>query len=316
MILAGASLCSTSVFADSLTHKHEAGRCALRGQCGSDGIFGPSLPCADNGLAEEPEKEARQKLVSICGDTWSKGPICCDEAQLDALQSNLKRADLLIAACPACRENFVNLFCTFTCSPDQSLFVNVTSVKEKAGKLLVTELDHLVSDEYGSGFFESCKEVKFGATNGRALDLIAPKVENHSQFLKALGDKKPFGSPFQMNFPDSERELQGMQPMDKEPWPCNTPDSRYHCQCVDCSESCIKLPDVESSEPCRIGSLHCFSFGIIVAYATFLLLLCVANVAYRLTPARASSPASTDNERANLLRGSSVADGENDSADV
>ena len=32
-----------------------------------------------------------------------------------------------IVGCPACLRNFLNLFCELTCSPDQSLFINVTS---------------------------------------------------------------------------------------------------------------------------------------------------------------------------------------------
>lgn len=30
--------------------------------------------------------------------------------------------------CPACLRNFLNLFCELTCSPNQSLFINVTSI--------------------------------------------------------------------------------------------------------------------------------------------------------------------------------------------
>lgn len=68
--------------ADSWTSKHEAGRCALRGTCGGGSFFSPSLPCVDNGLAKEPEKDVRQKLVDLCGPKWSSGPICCEEDQV------------------------------------------------------------------------------------------------------------------------------------------------------------------------------------------------------------------------------------------
>ena len=68
---------------------------------------------------------------------------------------NLKRADALISSCPACKENFYKLFCTFTCSADNSLLINVTSFQESTSKkLVVTELDYLVSDTYGGGFFD------------------------------------------------------------------------------------------------------------------------------------------------------------------
>ena len=64
------------------TVKHEEGRCAMRGQCGKKSFFGGELPCPDNGLAEEPDEDTRTKLVAICGDGWSEGAVCCDEAQV------------------------------------------------------------------------------------------------------------------------------------------------------------------------------------------------------------------------------------------
>jgi len=67
---------------DGWTKKHEAGRCAIRGQCGKQGFFGSELPCPDNGLAEEPNEDVRKKLVSICGDKWSEGAICCKNEQV------------------------------------------------------------------------------------------------------------------------------------------------------------------------------------------------------------------------------------------
>jgi Niemann-Pick C1 protein len=73
----------TAVDADgSPTKIHEAGRCAMRGHCGKQGFFGKDLPCPDNGLAEEPSDDVRKKLMSICGDKWAEGPVCCAEEQV------------------------------------------------------------------------------------------------------------------------------------------------------------------------------------------------------------------------------------------
>jgi Niemann-Pick C1 protein len=297
---------------DTLPQKHEAGRCAIRGQCGSNGFFSPQLPCPDNGLAEEPTDEIREKLVSICGDTWSKGPVCCEDVQLDALKSNLKRADQIISSCPACRENFVNLFCTFTCSPDQSLFVNVTATAPKNDKFLVTELDHLVSDDYGVGFYNSCKEVKFGPTNSPAMNLIGGGAKNFTQFLKFLGDKKFGGSPFQMNFPrPNAADFPKMDPMDKPTHACNDEDPLYRCACVDCPGSCVELPKLEAQKSCYVGVLPCLSFSIILIYSIFLLLLVgavSAHVAYQ-------KHSQSKNDRLRLLQNANLSDDE-DEGDV
>lgn len=275
-----------SVVADpDLTSKHEKGRCAIRGQCGKQGFFGSELPCPDNGLAKTPDDDVRKKLVGICGDSWADSDVCCEENQLDALKTNLDRATPIINACPACKENFYNLFCTFTCSPDQSLFINVTGTEPKGDKYLVTELDNLVSNRYASTFFDSCKDVKFGATNGKAMDFIGGGASNYTQFLKFLGDKKFLGSPFQINFPrPAEGQFPGMDPMSKYAYPCNTTDERYRCACLDCAGSCTELPEVTEVKRCHVGLLPCLSFAVIIIYSFFLALLCAAvagHVAYQ-----------------------------------
>lgn len=66
----------------NLTEKHEAGRCAIRGNCGKQGFFGSDLPCPDNGLAEDPSAAVRKRLVDLCGDKWDDGKVCCKEEQV------------------------------------------------------------------------------------------------------------------------------------------------------------------------------------------------------------------------------------------
>ena len=107
--------------------------------------------------------------------------------KVNTRSSNLNLAKGIISSCPACRANF----CTFSCSPDQSLFVNITKTETaSSGKQIVTELDNVWSKEYQSGFYDSCKDVKNGVTGGRAMDFIGGGAKNYSQFLKFLGDKK------------------------------------------------------------------------------------------------------------------------------
>lgn len=73
---------SSAVFAQGETKIHEEGRCAMRGHCGKKSFFGGELPCPDNGLAKEPEMDTRKKLVSLCGDKWKTGNICCEDTQV------------------------------------------------------------------------------------------------------------------------------------------------------------------------------------------------------------------------------------------
>jgi len=210
--------------------------------------------------------------VELCGDQFKQGPVCCEESQIKDLASNLKRAGAIISSCPACKANFFNLFCSFTCSPDQSLFINVTSTDLSTSKQeVVEELDYFVSGDYGSGFYDSCKDVKFSATNGYVMDFIGGGAKNYTAFLKFLGDKKALGSPFQMNFPwevpDEIKEF--------APWPkkCNDDDEAYRCACVDCPPVCAKLPNTRQAKLCMVGTIPCISATVIMIYSVFLALL-------------------------------------------
>ncbi|OAA59632.1 patched sphingolipid transporter [Niveomyces insectorum RCEF 264] len=254
------------------TPKHEAGRCAMRGQCGKRNIFSPELPCVDNGLATDPEADLRDQLVKLCGQKWQSGPVCCTAEQVTALKDNLATANQLIASCPACKDNFYNLFCTFTCSPDQSLFLNVTEAAEKDGKQLVTSLDQLVSEEYGTGFYDSCKEVKFGPTNSKAMALIGGGAKNYPEFLAFLGKQRLGGSPFQINFPPTYTEP-GMAARQMRPKQCNDADPDFRCACIDCPAVCPDLPDVKKVGSCRVGVLPCLSFASILVYSVTAALL-------------------------------------------
>ncbi|KAF8862201.1 multidrug efflux transporter AcrB transmembrane domain-containing protein [Acephala macrosclerotiorum] len=300
------SLASAELF----TPKHEAGRCAIRGNCGGGGFFAPPLPCPDNGPAEDPEDDVRQQLVEICGPKWKTGPVCCEGSQLDTLSDNLQKAQQFISACPACKENFYNLFCTFTCSPDQSLFINVTKAEDKSGKLAVTELDQLISDDYGSGFYDSCKDVKFGPTNTNAMSFIGGGAKEYTAFLTFLGKKNPpFGSPFQINFPrPSDYPEPGMGPLGMGAKKCNDEDESFRCACIDCPAVCPTLPEVSEVGSCHVGKLPCLSFAAILAYGVILLLLVTAifgHIAY-IKHARRKS------ERLRLLQDANPSDDEDE----
>ena len=316
LVAAGAALITSTIADPFSTPLHEQGRCAVRGHCGKQGFFGKELPCPDNEKAKDPNSSLRRKLVDLCGSKWADGPVCCEEDQVDALASNLRIPQNIIASCPACQENFFNLFCQFTCSPDQSLFVNVTEVgKSSGGKTVVTELTQNWSEEYSGGFYDSCKNVQNGASGGKAMDFIGGGAKNYSQFLKFLGDKKAFGlgSPFQIDFStelDYPKDWP-LQPIPETPKACNDSDKAFRCACIDCPATCPELPEVKEQQYCYVGLLPCLTFAVILIYSICLLLLVTAvsgHVAYRKHKQRKS-------ERLRLLQDATPSDDE-DEGDV
>ncbi|KKK25507.1 hypothetical protein ARAM_002069 [Aspergillus rambellii] len=292
------------------TKIHEEGRCAIRGHCGKQSFFGGELPCSDNGLAKDPDAAVREKLVNLCGSKWEQGPVCCLEEQVDALAKNLKLAEGIISSCPACRENFFDIFCTFTCSPDQSLFINVTQTEQASpGKYRVTELDNVWSEEYQSGFYDSCKNVKNGASGGKAMDFIGGGAKNYTQFLKFLGDKKFLGSPFQINYHTEPpaADPQGMKPLPLHPKACNDPDPTFRCSCVDCPDVCPDLPPVKLDKNCHVGLLPCLSFSVILIYSVFLLAVTALSGYFTYRERRYRKP-----ERVRLLQDPTPSDDEDE----
>ncbi|KAL1922303.1 uncharacterized protein VTP21DRAFT_9842 [Calcarisporiella thermophila] len=267
----------STTLSDAQTHQN--GYCVMRGQCGAKSFFGKQLNCPVNEAAIQPSEDFRAKLVETCGEQFQNDGVCCDEAQLDDLIASTKQAYTLISTCPACWNNFLQFWCTFTCSPNQSRFVNVTStaIAPSTKKEIVTSVDFYVGDEFGGGFYNSCKEIKFPATNGYVMDFIGGGAKNYKEMLRFMGQERPpIGSPFQINFPDTS-PTENMTSYDEPAKRCSDVDVRYRCSCVDCLEVCPVLsPTPDEAPQCFVGPFGCWSFGLLLLYAMILFGVVVA----------------------------------------
>jgi Niemann-Pick C1 protein len=97
-----------------------------------------------------------------------------------------------------------------------------------------------------------------------------------------MGKERPgLGSPFQISFPPPAtapaRGYDEIDPLSPNPLSCADPTQlSARCTCVDCPSICPTLPYLapppDPHQPhCRIGSLSCLSFALIIAYSTLLL---------------------------------------------
>lgn len=147
--------------------------------------------------------------------------------------------------------------------------MNVTSTqKTTSGKQAVQEVEYSVSDKFREGFYDSCKSVQFGATNGFAMDLIGGGAKNSSAFLAYMGDMRPgLGSPFQISFPE------GGTGYTRKPLKCSDGDLNSRCACVDCPTICPTLPYVAppSTDQCRVGAVSCLTFSLLIVYSVAIL---------------------------------------------
>ncbi|BEJ13785.1 hypothetical protein CspHIS471_0309590 [Cutaneotrichosporon sp. HIS471] len=244
------------------------GICAMRGSCGRASMFGAELPCPDSGSATEMGDKVHDLLATVCGSAYDiPSHVCCTSDQVKTLGDQLSQAAPLIAACPACINNFRAFYCDFTCSPDQSTFMAVTKTQRTTtGQKAVKSVDYAVSDLFATGFFDSCKSVQFGATNGFAMDLIGGGATNPHDFLKYMGDVRPgLGSPFQIDFPTGTN-------YSRTPLSCTDGGIESRCACADCPSICPALPYIPPpDEPgCKVGKVSCLTFSLLIVYGVLL----------------------------------------------
>lgn len=95
----------------------------------ADGDF---LPCAADSEPQPLPDSAALKLQRLCPDVFAEGAergYCCTSKQVDNLEAQVAAGVMFFEGCPACSRNFRHIFCSLACSPDQSLFTNVTETQ-------------------------------------------------------------------------------------------------------------------------------------------------------------------------------------------
>ncbi|KAK9286900.1 hypothetical protein L1049_015307 [Liquidambar formosana] len=257
---------------DTSGGKHSKEYCAMYDICGerSDGKV---LNCPYGSPSVKPDELLSAKIQSLCPTI--SGNVCCTEAQFDTLRGQVQQAIPFLVGCPACLRNFLNLFCELSCSPDQSLFINVTSISEVNGNLTVDGIDFYVTDAFGEALFNSCKDVKFGTMNTRAIEFIGAGARSFKEWFAFIGQQADLGlpgSPYAINFKSSIPASSGMELMNVSVYSCG--DTSLGCSCGDCPSSPVcsdsEPPSPQKKDTClvRIGSLEvkCIEFSLAILY--------------------------------------------------
>ncbi|KAI3843417.1 hypothetical protein MKX03_024311 [Papaver bracteatum] len=256
---------------DSSKEIHKEEYCAMYDICGERN--GKVLNCPTGRPAVKPDELLSSKIQSLC-PTLS-GNVCCTERQFDTLRSQVQQAIPFVVSCPACLRNFLNLFCELSCSPNQSQFINVTSTAMVSSNMTVDGIDYYVTDAFGEELFNSCKEVKFGSMNTRAISFIGGNAQNFKDWFRFIGRKAEGtapGSPYAINYRSTAPEASGMKPMNVTTYSCG--DTSLGCSCGDCpaSPSCSSstppTPHKKRSCSIRVGSLkvQCLDFSLAILY--------------------------------------------------
>ncbi|KAK7386081.1 hypothetical protein VNO78_32169 [Psophocarpus tetragonolobus] len=277
-LLSSPSLTAASQHETYIRAKHSEEYCSMYDICGqrSDG---KALNCPYSSPSVKPDNLLSAKIQSLCPTIT--GNVCCTADQFDTLRVQVQQAVPILVGCPACLRNFLNLFCELSCSPNQSLFINVTSISEVNGNMTVDGIDFYITETFGEGLFESCKDVKFGTMNTRAMDFVGAGANNFKEWFAFLGQKVPPGfpgSPYSILFNTAILDPSPMKLMNASVYSCN--DTSLGCSCGDCPSSPVCLdpePSPPRKNPCsiRMGSLKvgCVDFSLAILYILLVFVL-------------------------------------------
>ncbi|XP_068130864.1 NPC1-like intracellular cholesterol transporter 1 [Hyperolius riggenbachi] len=268
----------------------EDGMCAIYAECGKNpeitgGLIENAAPCLSNTEAVQSTGAHLQLLKSTCpmlvngnDNTYT----CCDLSQLTSVSKSFALSKIILNRCPSCADNFANIHCHNTCSPNQSKFINVTRVHEENGTIAVVAYQAFYREEFAEKSFDSCKNVRLPSTGGYAMSAMCGKygVEfcTAQRWLDFQGDISNGLAPLEINFHllDNMTEVGGgVKPLSTNVWSCSEGpygETGNACTCQDCKEACPKIPVPEPlPDPFKIGSVDGYLIISCVICATLIL---------------------------------------------
>uniref|UniRef100_A0A8D0G122 NPC1 like intracellular cholesterol transporter 1 n=1 Tax=Sphenodon punctatus TaxID=8508 RepID=A0A8D0G122_SPHPU len=232
-----------------------------------------NMPCLSNTPARRLSGYHLSTLKNICPMLYKENATyaCCSQSQLIALRASISLSQVVLSLCPACSENFANIYCQNICSPDQSLFTNVTrffsrTTGNTSQQVGVLEYQCYYSRRFADHSYDSCKDVRLPATGGYAISAMCGKYGatlcNTQRWLDFQGDSSNGLAPLQINFhlvPDSTNGIgEGIVPLNGTAWKCNEHVEKNgdSCSCQDCTDSCPYIPPPEPpTQPFTVGSM-------------------------------------------------------------
>ena len=240
------------------------GYCSWYGQAN---IINPLTQKLYNHYYNGPAKDVQNgtEFFNLLNETcpWlitEKTKACCDLPQLRYLQNQTAIVANLVQRCPACYRNFMRLFCTTTCSPDISTFIDVidrttnTSFVVKPQEYL-SQVNVYVTNNFASRLYNSCKDVEYPEQSGKVMSLMCGTNDcNGTYWLRFLGDPSlDYGqAPFLMKYIFTDRPpVVNMTSLNLTLLGCDDTNSNYTCSCTDCPSPrlCPSLPPQTDTWP-------------------------------------------------------------------
>ncbi|XP_011802160.1 PREDICTED: Niemann-Pick C1-like protein 1 isoform X2 [Colobus angolensis palliatus] len=287
---------------------HQPGYCAFYDECGknpelSGGLMTLSnVSCLSNTPARNITGDHLILLQRICPRLYT-GPntqACCSVKQLVSLEASLSVTKALLTRCPACSDNFVNLYCHNTCSPNQSLFINVTRVAQLgAGQLpAVVAYEAFYQHSFAEQSYDSCSRVRVPAAAtlavGTMCGVYGSALCNAQRWLNFQGDTSNGLAPLDITFhllEPGQAVGSGIQPLNEGVARCNESqgDDTVACSCQDCAASCPAIARPQALDSTfRLGRMPGGLVLIIILCSVFTVVT-ILLVGLRVAPTRDKS---------------------------
>eukprot|EP00118_Oscarella_pearsei_P017402 m.172024 g.172024 ORF g.172024 m.172024 type:complete len:1424 (+) comp39077_c0_seq10:145-4416(+) len=275
------------------TSSDDEGHCIWYGQCGQ--YLSGTVNCAYDGpakrvLDQKNGAETLAKLKDFCPTLFEGNDThtCCDYDQVIALTTQMDTPNQLYSRCPSCWSNFRDLFCSSTCHPNQSRFINVASTNNSCNVLKdpvcqVISVDYHITELYAQTLYNSCSYVQFPAGEERVMSSMcadhSAEMCNPSLFFGFLGSRNNGFAPFEITFLISDNHTGGYLPYDQSLYRCNetlnsTLNSTacgFACACADCPSSCTISPTIPKRKPSfKIFNIDGVLFIMACVYGCFL----------------------------------------------
>ncbi|EDL40576.1 NPC1-like intracellular cholesterol transporter 1 precursor [Mus musculus] len=304
------------------TPTHKAGFCTFYEECGknpelSGGLTSLSnISCLSNTPARHVTGDHLALLQRVCPRLYN-GPndtyACCSTKQLVSLDSSLSITKALLTRCPACSENFVSIHCHNTCSPDQSLFINVTRVVQRdPGQLpAVVAYEAFYQRSFAEKAYESCSRVRIPAAASLAVGsmcgVYGSALCNAQRWLNFQGDTGNGLAPLDITFhllEPGQALADGMKPLDGKITPCNESqgEDSAACSCQDCAASCPVIPPPPALRPSFYMGRMPGWLALIIIFTAVFVLLSVVLVYLRVASNRNKNKTAGSQEAPNLPR--------------
>ncbi|DAZ93846.1 TPA: hypothetical protein N0F65_002177 [Lagenidium giganteum] len=179
--------------------------------------------------------------------------LCCTESQFELLHTQIA---MIPGQCSACQENLRHLWCSFACSPNNSMFIDVKQVRLVPGDSkhkddvfpAAEEVDFYVGDDVIRDVYDYCEADQV------VISIMCNKASNCDDghgVVKFMGDYRAgsLGSPLQINFKspdvmpqaDQASKLCGCNATNSTPSDCLAPMDTHLQTCAGVCNSVCKV---------------------------------------------------------------------------